>query len=118
MGSPKDCVQVNDSSNRLAIMIVIRLQSVHACDITRYITRTGEPMHQSAQILHPLMHKRKEEVHLCNLKIKKPMHRRGIGIVICITMSSIYEQCIIVTRAISLVINSMYMLMLYAANTR
>ena len=95
MSSPKDCVQVNDSSNRLVIMIVIRLQSVHTYDITRYITRMGEPMHQSTWILHPLMHKKKEEVCLCNLKIKKPMHRRGISIVIHIAMSSIYEHCII-----------------------
>ena len=43
----------------------------------------------------PLCTKKKEEVCLCNLKIKKPMHRRGISIVIHIAMSSIYEHCII-----------------------
>ena len=75
-------VQVDDSSNRLAIMIAIRLQSVHACDITRYIARIGEPMYQSSQILHPLMHRRKEEVCSWNLKIKKLMCRRGISIII------------------------------------
>ena len=101
MGSRKDCVQVNDSSNRLAVTIAIRLQSVHTREITRYIARTGEPVHQSTWILHPLMHKRKEEARSHNLKTKKTMHRRGTGIVICIAMSSIYEHCIIVTRAVS-----------------
>ena len=101
MGGPKDCVQVNDSSNRLAVTIVIRFQSVHAREITRYIARTGEPVHQSAWILHPLMHKRKEEACSRNLKTKKTMHRRGTGIIIRIAMSSIYEHCIIATRAVS-----------------
>ena len=117
MGGPKDCVQVNDSSNRLAVTIAIRLQSVHARDVTRYIARTGEPMHQSARILHPLMHKRKEEVRSRNLKIKKTMRRRGTGIVIHIAMSSIYEHRIIATRAVSPAINSMYTLTLHAADT-
>ena len=118
MGSPEDCVQMNDSSDRLAITFAIRLHSVHAHDIIRYIACTGEPVHQIAQIIHPIKHKRKEEVHLCNLRIKKPMGRSEAGVIICFVMSSIDEHHIIVTRIISPAINGMYTPMLHAANTR
>ena len=43
--------------------------------------------------------------------------QKRISIVIHISMSSIYEHCIIAARAISPEINSMYMLMLHATNT-
>ena len=67
MCCPEDHVEMDNTHNRLTIVRMFWLDSIHACGITRHVSCTGEPMHQSGWIFHPIKGERKEQACSGNL---------------------------------------------------